>query len=241
MAINTNTKGFLALTAWTLPLALLLPYAFVASRFRGLVWVWESGYKPFWLTLGVLLVLALAASVLLARLQEIGSTLYRVGIVLATAQTTYLAMSERRHSLLILVFALFALQVFLSERVKKTLRLPFFDSRRNWWEGYPKAIPGLQVELSAENGDTTEVRLSNFGLEGCFVFSESGTIPFTPKTVRIFTGEQTLLEADVEPVERTGDGFGWGLRFSKNALEGDWSKDLQDYLGFLRRSGYEVA
>jgi hypothetical protein len=241
MAIDPNSKTFLRFVPFTLPLALILPYAFVASRFRGLVWVWESGYRPFWITLTCLALLTIASSMLLTRLQRAGSTLYQVGVVLATVQTTYLAMSERRHSLLVLVFALFASQVLLSEKVKKVLRLPFFDSRRRWWEGYPKAIPGLQVEVSSETGDTKEVRLANFGLEGCFVFSQDGTIPFEPKVVRIFTGEQTLLEADVETVERTNDGFGWGLRFSSSALEGDWSKDLQDYLGYLRRSGYEVA
>jgi hypothetical protein len=205
------------------------------------VWVWESGYRPFWFCLAALLALAVVSAVLLNRLQKMGSTLYRVGVVLATVQTAYLAMSERRHSLLVLVFVLFGSQVFLAEKIKNVLKLPFFDSRRRWWESYPKAIPGLQVEVSAETGDTMEVRLSNFGLEGCFVFSENGTIPFDPQMVRIFTGSQTLLEADVEAVERTHDGFGWGLRFSSSALEGDWSKDLQDYLGYLRRSGYEVA
>ena len=241
MPFQTNSKSFLAIVPWTLPLSLVLAYAFVASRFRGLVWVWESGYRPFWICLAALVLLAGLSTLLLANLQKLGITLYRVGIVLAVSQSTYLAMSERRHSLLILIFALFTAQVLLSEKVKKVLRLPYFDSRRHWWEGYPKAIPGLQVELSGENGDTLEVRLVNFGLEGCFVFSESGPLPFVPQAVRIFNAEQTLLETEVEPVERTGDGFGWGLRFSSSVLDGDWSKDLQDYLGFLRRAGYELA
>jgi len=241
MAIDPNNKGFLSLVPFTLPLALVLPYAFVASRFRGLIWVWETGNRPFWITLACLLLLSVSSALLLNRLQRFGSTLYRVGIVLSTVETAYLAMSERRHSLLVLVFLLFAGQVLLSETVKKVLRLPFFDSRRHWWEGCPKAIPGLQVEVSSENGDTKEVRLANFGLEGCFVFSQDGAISFAPKMVRVFNGEQTLLEADVDVVERTNDGYGWGLRFGSSALEGDWSKDLQDYLGYLRRSGYEIA
>lgn len=241
MAIDTNTKGFLAWVPFTLPPALLLPYAVVASDFRGLVWVWEAGYKPFWITLGILLVLTACSSVLLWRLHELGATLYRVGILVATLQTTYLAMTERRHSLLVLIFIVFSLQLLLSEKVKKTLKLPFFDSRRKWWEGYPKGIPGLKVELSGENGDTTEGRLSNFGQEGCFVFVENGIIPFAPRALRIFSAEQMLLEAEVDPILRTKDGFGWGLRFSRSAMDGDWSKDLQDYLGYLRRAGYEVT
>jgi hypothetical protein len=241
MAFDTNSKTSLALIPLTLPLSFLLPYAFIASHLRGLVWAWETGYQPFWITLITLVALGAFASLMLHRLQQVGATVYRIGIVIATVQTTYLAMSERRHSLLILIFALFAAQVLLSEKVKNVLRLPYFDSKRRWWEGYPKAIPGLRVELSSETGDTKEVRLANFGLEGCFVFSEDGDIAFEPSAVRIFAGEQTLLEAEVETVERTGDGYGRGLRFSTSALDGDWSKDLQDYLGYLRRSGYEVA
>ena len=241
MSIDTNTKGFISLAPFTLPLSLILPYSVVASDFRGLLWVWEVGYKPFWITLGILIGLAVVASALLWKLQKLGATLYRVGIVIATVQTTYLAMSERRHSLLILIFILFTVQVLLSEKVKKVLRLPFFASKRKWWEAYPKGIPGLKVELSSETGDTSEGRLSNFGLEGCFVFAEGGAIPFTPRALRIHNEGQTLLEAEVEPMLRTRDGFGWGLRFSRAAMDGDWSKDLQDYLGYLRRAGYEVA
>lgn len=241
MSIDTNTKGFIFWVPFTLPISFVLPYSAIASNFRGLLWVWEVGYKPFWITLGTLFFLAVVASALLYKLQEIGSTLYRVGILISTIQTTYLSMTERRHSLLILIFVLFAAQVLLSEKVKRVLKLPFFASRRKWWEAYPKGIPGLKVELSGENGDTTEGRLSNFGAEGCFVFAEGGAISFLPRSLRIYNDKQTLLEAEVEPVMRTRDGFGWGLRFSRSAMDGDWSKDLQDYLGYLRRSGYEVV
>lgn len=241
MAIDSNTKGFIATLPFFLPLLLLLPFATVVSDLRGLRWAWESGYTPFWVILGMLLIFACISSVLLWRLQELGNTLFRVGVVLATVDTTYLAMSERRHSLLILIFALFTVSVLISEKIKAVLKLPYYDSRRHWWESYPKGIPGLSVELSGENGDTGKGRLSNFGLEGCFVFSERGAISFEPKLIRIFSGDQALLEAEVEPVLRTGDGFGWGLRFDQTASDGDWTKDLQDYLGFLRRSGYDVA
>lgn len=241
MSSPINTRAFIAAAPFTLPFSLVVPYALVAADFRGLIWVWEAGYRPFWITLGILVCLSSFASFLLWKLQDIGSTLYRVGILLVTLQTAYLAMSERRHSLLIIVFLLFAAQVLLSEKVKNILRLPFLDSRRRWWEGYPKGIPGLRVELSAENGDTKEARLSNFGLDGCFVFSEVGSIPFCPRTVRISSAEKMLFEAEVEGVLRTRDGFGWGLRFRPDAVDGDWSKDLQDYLGYLRRAGYEIA
>lgn len=241
MVIDTSTKGFVAFIPWVLPLYLLLPYGAIASGFRGLLWVWGTAYFPFWATLAFLVILALISSFLLYQLLELGNTLFRVGIFAVTVHTTILAMSERRHSLLLLVFVLFASGVFLSEWVKRTLKLPFYNSRRGWWESYPKGIPGLSVELLAENGDTSEGRLSNFGLEGCFVFAVGAAIPFRPVAIRVRSQERTLLEAEVDPILRTTDGFGWGLRFRKAAIDGDWTKDLQDYLGYLRRSGYEVV
>ncbi len=241
MILKTHHKAFISIIPLTLPIALIIPYAVIASDFRGLVWVWEASYQPFWITLGILTFLSVVCSFLLWQLQELGSTLYRVGVLLVTVQTSYVAMMERRHSLLIIIFGLFTLQVLLSEKVKKVLKLPFFASKRRWWEGYPKGIPGLVVELSSETGDTKEGRLSNFGEEGCFVFVENGTIPFAPKFLRIFSSEKTLLEAEVEPVLWTRDGFGCGMRFHRSDMEGDWSKDLQDYLGYLRRAGYEVV
>jgi hypothetical protein len=213
----------------------------IASGMRGLLWVWNTAYVPFWAMLLFLFLIAGLSSLLLRRLHDLGNTLFRVGLAAVTVQTTWLAMSERRHLILILVFALFASGVFLSEKVKKVLRLPYYDSRRRWWESYPKGIPGLSVELLGENGDNAKGRLSNFGLEGCFVFSVSEAVAFAPTSVRIERDEKVLLEAEVEPLLRTADGFGWGLRFRESAIDGDWTKDLQDYLGFLRRSGYEVA
>jgi|GEM_PF-7067775 len=241
VSIDSNTKGFIACLPWVLPLYVILPYVAIASGFRGLVWVWTVADLPFWGMLGFQILLATLSSILLFRLYDLGNTLFRVGVALANMQAAYLAMSERRHLLLLLVFALFASGVFLSEKIRRVLKLPYYDSRRKWWESYPKGIPGLSVELLAENGDNAEGRLSNFGSEGCFVFSVSAAIPFTPVAIRVQSEDKLLLEAEVEPLLRTADGFGWGLRFSGSGIDGDWTKDLQDYLGFLRRSGYEVA
>jgi hypothetical protein len=239
--IDTNTRGFIAILPWILPFYILLPYAAIASGMRGLIWAWNTSSFPFWSMLVFQILLAGAASLLIFRQKDLGNTLFRVAIVAAHAETTWLAMSERRHLLLLLVFALFASGVFLSEKVKRVLKLPYYDSRRRWWEGYPKGIPGLSVELLGENGDNAKGRLSNFGVEGCFFFSESGVISFRPNAIRIRSGEKILIETEVRPVLHTGDRFGLGLRFSGSAIDGDWTKDLQDHLGFLRRSGYEVA
>lgn len=238
---NTNTRGFVTFIPWILPFYTVIPFAMIATGFRGLIWVWHTAYYPFWAMLAFQIFLAAISSVLVYRLHDLGNTLFRVGIVAAHLQSTWLAMSERRHVLLLLVFALFASGIFLSEKIKRVLKLPYYNSRRNWWEGYPKGIPGLSVELLGENGDNANGRLSNFGLEGCFVFCVSDRIAFAPKAIRVCSDEKVLLEAEVEALLCTKDGFGWGLRFRDSGIDGDWTKDLQDYLGFLRRSGYEVA
>lgn len=240
MKLNFQSRVSLAIWPLILPLAYVLPYAFVASDFRGLLWVWEVGYKPFWFVLFFLFLLALGSSFFLYLLQDLGRTLFQVGIFVSTSQLAYLAMSERRHSLLLFIFLIFAFEIFISEKMKKILTLPYFHSKRRWWEGFPKGIPGLRVELFSETGDTKECRLSNFGPEGCFVFSESEGFHFVPRSIRVVQKSETLLEADVEPVMYTRDGFGCGLRFQKNAADGDWTKDLEDYLSHLRRAGYEV-
>lgn len=243
MAMDTNTKGFITVLPWTLALHLLIPYAVIASGYRGLVWAWESKDPAFTGVFGVLLLCSLLSSLSAWRLMRIGTWFYRAGIVLALAHTAYIAMVEKRHSLLILIFALFALGIFLAEKMERVLKQPFYFSRRKWWESYPKSLPGLHAEIfKSEKADEGQrVRLSNFGSEGCFVFSEERKIPFIPGFVRIYSGDKILLETPVDTVIQTSDQFGCGLRFSGGALDGDWSKDLKDYLGFLRRSGYEVS
>lgn len=227
---------------WILPLYLILPYAFfIASGYRGLIWVWEAGYAPFSIRLGLSIILAIVASVFTWKLHDIGAMIFKLACFLAMAHGGFLAMSERRHSLLILVFLLFVSGVFLAEKMKKILKLPYYESKRNWWESYPKAIPGLDVEILNENSEFVSGRLSNFGQDGCFVFLPNGEKIIEPKAIRLSSKDKVLFEAEVELVEQTKDKFGYGLKFLHQDSDGDWSKDLQDYLGFLRRAGYDVA
>lgn len=241
--MDTNTKGFAAFIPWTLVLHIILPYAWIASGYRGLFWAWETRDVPFFATLFILFLCAASASFLVWNLWAKGVQFYRVGVVLAMLHTGYIAMVEKRHTLLILVFVLFATGIVLSEKISQVLRRPYYNSRRRWWESYPKPLPGLRAEIFPCEGaeQSCRVRLSNFGSQGCFVFSEEQKIPFQPGFIRIESGDRILLEAKVDPLISTRDGFGRGLRYQDGAYAGDWSKDLKDYLGFLRRSGYEVS
>jgi hypothetical protein len=239
--IISRDRLALVLAPFSQVVAFLAPYAFVAEGFRGLHWVWESSYAPFWITGGFLLILAMAASLLLRGLSSLGLSLYQVGIFVSLVQPAWLAMQEKRHSLLLLVFLLFCAQVYFLERVKRILRMPYYDSRRRWWEGVPKSLPGLRAELLQANEDSTEVRVVNFGVDGCFVFSAEQAIPEQPVSVRVFRGDKLLLEAPVEVKRRTADGFGLGLAFVPGAESMDWIKDLEDYVLVLRRAGYDIA
>ena len=95
VALDANTKSFIACIPWVLPLHLVLPFAFIASGFRGLLWVWNTTYLPFWGMFLFLSLLATASSVLLFHLQSMGNTLFRVGLGAACLQTTWVAMAEQ--------------------------------------------------------------------------------------------------------------------------------------------------
>ncbi len=233
----------MALWPITLPILFLLPYAFFVERFRVLIWVWQSAYAPFWITLSLVCFLALLSSVLIYRLYRGALVAYGIGVLLSLGQPSYLAMREHRHFLLVLLFILLCAQVWIFEHLRALLALPFYSSRRRWWESYPKAIPHLHASLSFESEKIApiEVRLSNLGRTGCFVFSTDRVIASAPKQVSIKQGDSTLLERPVERTVSTSDGFGMGLRFVADESGADWGKDLEDYLVHLRRSGYVEA
>ncbi len=235
-----NKRSVLALWCLTLPIIFLLPYAFFVERFRVLLWVWESAYLPFWITLAVISVTALVAAVLIYRLYHGAMIAYAICILMAIGQPSYLAMREHRHFLLVLLFALLCIQVAIFEHIRSVLLQPYYFSGRRWWESYPKAIPNLHAILyfSSDKQDPIPVRLSNIGRAGCYVFSADRPLQSRPKQVAIRLGDSTILERSVESTVVTDDKFGMGLRFLSDGGTSDWSKDLEDYLGHLRRSGY---
>lgn len=244
MIIKTNSKPFLATLPLLLPLSLLIPYALLASDLLAFKWVWAVGYRPFWLVLGVVLFLALASSVLMVRLAPVGLTLFRVALFISVAHTTFLAMLERRHFLLVVIFGVLVVFVLLSMRAAEVLSLPYFDSKRHWWESMPKAFPHLGVEVFTKSGDTLRGRLANLGAGGCFVFFESplSQKKFREARVRISGANSFYFEVAFEVAHYTSDRMGWGLAFTPEDEVGlDWQKDLEDKLVEMRRTGYEIA
>lgn len=85
--------------------------------------------------------------------------------------------------------------------------------------------------------DPRSVRVVNFGREGCFVFFDNSSSTISPNSIEFDYGEGSALRLQVEPVIRTADNLGVGLRFI-SSQNSDEEQDLQDYLIHLRRSGY---
>lgn len=231
-------RGLAALLPWFLPFYLVLPYAEIVPNFRGVIWVWETGYRPFWILLALVCLLSAISSVLIWSLNRRGLYFYYLGVALITLHVSYMAMTEKRHGLLVFIFILFSVAIFAAQKMKNILALPYYDSRRKWWESSPKCLPELRLEVVAESG-VYEAKLTNLGSEGCFVFGVDKKNLELPQRIRIYKEDQLLLEGRVEVKMITWDKFGMGLKFLE--LQVDDQKDLTDHLFRLRRAGYEIS
>lgn len=223
-----------------LPFAALAPYLFYGRGLRTLRWIWETGYWPFWLSFGFAALAALISAIFLLQHSRIGRIVFSLASVIITTASALFAMSEHRHSLLVVVFFLAVALVLTGEWLRRTLDLPYYHSRRKWWEAYPKAVPGIKAKVFKEENavDAREVRVSNFGEVGCFVFMEDQQWPFTPGFMELEFPGGVYLRTKVSPVIVTRDRRGMGLRFDKYQHQDDWNRELGECLSGLRRSGY---
>lgn len=238
--MDPRSPRMMILFIWLLPVAVCLPYAFFARDFRLLLWVWENRYWPFWAFFFGSMLASLLSTVLLFRLRQLGWAIYLVAAGLILAHGTFLAMLERRHFLLVLVFCEAAILLGISEWIRYVTKLPYYDSRRNWWESYPKPLPGTHVTIYAgpDKSRAQEARLSHLGREGCFVFFPQGPCAFPPRYIEIKGMGEAVLGCAVEPALYTRDCLGVGLRFIQRAHDGDWYKSVGEAVDRLRRAGY---
>lgn len=236
--MNTRSRFFLFALAWLLPLVHLVPYAFFVPQFRVLIWVVENFYPPFWVFFAMAIIFSSISGYLLYRVNRWGLWTFQIGALVLISHGVYLAMSERRHGLLGMLFLLTMLIVGVSEWMRRVLALPFYFSARSWWESYPKALPQLKAGVRSKNAEQlSEVRVSNLGSEGCFVFSMPGPLDFEPQVLEL-EGPGFSLHCNVQVEVKTRDGLGLGLRFLEDGRDGDWQKDLKDQLVLLGRAGY---
>ncbi len=227
---------------WFLPVLLLLPYAVFVDNFRLLRWVRENAYWPFWSLLGFSVLAAALSSYLLLRANNWGRKIFLSASFFLLSHCVFLAMRERRHFILVLLFFLCVAVVFLAERVRQKLSKPYFSPRRIWNESLPASTPGVRafLRLGGDHEGEKEVRPSNLGEDGCFVFMRDGFFTQAPAHIRLKSGEKLIMECDVELVYLTKDKTGAGLVYLDSVENaGDWNKEYFDYLHFLRRAGYE--
>ena len=171
-----------------LPISAIGPYLFYGKGMKVMLWVWQTGYWPFWLNFGIAICSAIFCLFLLLRFNPLGRMVYSASSVLITAISALFSMSEHRHVLLVVVFLLAAILVWTGEWLRRVLDLPFYNSRRNWWEAHPKSVPGITAKVSAnESGGAPEedARVVNFGESGCFIFLINKKWEFVPAYIKI--------------------------------------------------------
>lgn len=242
----------IALFCALIPLSVAVPYLFYGQGTKILFWVVREGYLPFWINFVFSFVAGIACFIFLSRLRNIGRIIYSVSAFVSILGSGVVAMSEQRHLLLVIIFFLACVLVYASEWIRKALTLPYFQSRRKWWEVRPKAVPGISARVLAKGSrasgeednkrkpNLVPVRVVNFGAQGCFIFFENNSSVVEPESIEFDYSEGSVLTLPVESVIKTYDQLGAGLRFlpTKNS---DEEQDLQDYLLHLRRSGYVEA
>ncbi|NUM87751.1 MAG: hypothetical protein HUU37_00970 [Bdellovibrionales bacterium] len=223
-----------------LPLLLLVPYALFLPDFRLLVWAAQTLYKPFWLLLAANLLGAASASWLFGRLLKQGRWVFDACALATFFHVSWLAMSQKRHGMLVLIFVLAAGLLVAREWARRTLAMPCFSSRRRWWESHPKTIPGLKAAVLGAKDEMPghEVVVTNLGREGCFIFFPEGRMERKPAWIRLSLDGGDSYTAPVSTVFVTRDKYGAGLQFHPEGFIGDESKDLGDMIFKMRSLGY---
>jgi hypothetical protein len=142
------------------------------------------------------------------------------------------------------IFALaLALAVtFLTQWVRIEQQKSFVDSGARWYEGYPKALPGVKALIEVPEGEV-EFRVSRVSRDGIFVFSEApqmtGWSERRRELVKLrLEGAEQAMDLSVRFAHDFRDGLGGGLRF--DGLSADQRKRLGDFVEQLKGEGYAV-
>ncbi len=128
--------------------------------------------------------------------------------------------------------------------LRNELDRSYFDPQMKWFQGFPKAIPGLTCEMEW-NGKKGDFRVSRIDKEGTFLFFDQHASKNQVELERMKSGQAAELvfkfrERQIKcqgvPVRSFGTGVGVGLQFSK--VLPDARKDLGDFVELLRGEGY---
>jgi hypothetical protein len=113
----------------------------------------------------------------------------------------------------------------------------FFDPRMKWFQGLPKPIPGLECELTSEQG-TAKVRVSRIDREGAFLYSDAASMPERFDQITFLFRDRRISCAGipVRILDRVRERSGVGIQFRN--MSPDSRKTLGDFVESLKGEGY---
>lgn len=121
--------------------------------------------------------------------------------------------------------------------IRFELSRSFFDPQMNWYQGLPKAIPGVKCEwLQGEK--KVLVKVSRIDREGAFIFSTGSLGALKPgeKSELEFEFRKMKVRCPGVPMRSLSYGVGAGFQFQE--MPPDLRKDLGDFIESLRGEGY---
>jgi hypothetical protein len=122
----------------------------------------------------------------------------------------------------------------------------FFDPRMRWYQGAPRAIPGLRCQVAADDGRRADARVSRIDDQGAFLLAGPGEGLFRlrpgEEAEMIFVYRDRRVRCAGAPVRAVeGEGgqmLAAGFLFSPAAMTADARKELGDFVESLRGEGH---
>ncbi len=114
----------------------------------------------------------------------------------------------------------------------KTLKMPFYNSNRRWFEGLPKFYSGILTEAS-DGMNTYKVQISNLNEFGCFIYLTEKVDNI--KAIRMKISNYTY-ETETVCVTKSDNENGKGLLFSIG--NSDRVKEISEFIDRARSYGY---
>lgn len=115
----------------------------------------------------------------------------------------------------------------------------YFDPRMKWYEGRPRAIPGVLCEVSNEKFSQL-LEVSRLDRDGCFIFIRQGAAPLPETKLQYelsFNYREKKVRARGIPVRLLEGGQGGGFLFEFSSP--DQKKEMGDFIEVLRGEGHE--
>ncbi len=123
--------------------------------------------------------------------------------------------------------------------VRHELGRSFFDPRMRWYQGLPRAFPGISCRVSWGDREI-ECKVSRLDREGAFVFQPGGEEPrplrAEGRSELVFSFRELTVRCAGVPVRTLRDNRGAGYQFE--GLAPDLRKQLGDFIEVLKGEGY---